>query len=388
MDVRKEQIYFWQGNQACAEAAIIAGCRFFAGYPITPASEIAEIMSRRLPQIGGTYLQMEDEIAAISAVIGSSWGGKLSMTATSGPGFSLMQENIGYAIMTETPCVIVDVQRVGPSTGQATKVAQGDFMQARWGTHGDHESIVISPNSAQETYELTIKAFEISEKFRHPVILLSDEIVAHSREKVMVDKRQQYTVKRRFAKLGDPIYGGLEQGYAIMPKFGDTHKLLITGSTHNEQGFRKTSDAETHSRLISRITSKIQSNLNSLADFSISGPKKADWGIVSYGCTSRSVQELLKHTQAQSLKSFRLRTLWPFPDKQIREFAKTVDRLLVPELNLGQLSKEVARAVEGSIEIVPLNKIGGGLMIEPDEILAVISKTEIGLATSNPRVSR
>jgi 2-oxoglutarate ferredoxin oxidoreductase subunit alpha len=387
MDSKKEQIRFWQGNQACAEAAIIAGCRFFAGYPITPASEIAEIMAKRLPQIGGTYLQMEDEIAAISAVIGSSWGGKLSMTATSGPGFSLMQENIGYAIMTETPCVIVDVQRVGPSTGQATKVAQGDFMQARWGTHGDHESIVMAPNSAQETYELTIKAFEFSEKFRHPVILLSDEIVSHSREKVVVDNHQQYLVKRKFAKLSDPIYGGLEQDHAIMPKFGDAHKLLITGSTHNEQGFRKTADAETHNRLIRRITSKIKRNSDSLADFSISGPKKADWGIVSFGCTSRSVQEVLKQKSSQSLKSFRLRTLWPFPDKQIKEFAKTVDWLLVPELNLGQLSKEVARAVEGSIEIVPLNKIGGGLMIEPHEILDVISKPEVGLTTTNSVVS-
>ena len=226
-----DQVYFWQGNHACAEAALAAGCRFFAGYPITPASEIAEIMSRRLPQVGGTYLQMEDEIGAISAVIGSSWGGLLSMTATSGPGFSLMQENIGYAIMTETPCVIVDVQRAGPSTGQATKVAQGDFMQARWGTHGDHESLVLAPNSAQETYELTMKAFEISEKLRHPVILLSDEIVAHSRERVVTNKHQENTITRKFARLNDPPYGGWQQDHAIMPRFGDGHRLPLQGAT-------------------------------------------------------------------------------------------------------------------------------------------------------------
>jgi 2-oxoglutarate ferredoxin oxidoreductase subunit alpha len=374
MAAKNRQVHFWQGNQACAEAAIVSGCRFFAGYPITPASEIAEIMSRRLPQVGGLYLQMEDEIGAISAVIGSSWGGFLSMTATSGPGFSLMQENIGYAIMTETPCVIVNVQRAGPSTGQATKAAQGDFMQARWGTHGDHESVVLAPNSAQETYELTMKAFNISEKLRHPVILLSDEIVAHSREKVVVDKKQDHRVNRRFAISGDPPYGGWDKDQAIMPRFGDGHKLLITGSTHNEHGFRKTADAEIHNLLVRRITSKIQKNKELLTDFSISGPKKADWGIISYGCTSRSVEELLTKDSSVSLKSLRLRILWPFPDKVLEKFVQTVDRVLVPELNLGQLSREVTRAVGGIIEVVPLNKIGGGLMIEPDEILDVISK--------------
>jgi 2-oxoglutarate ferredoxin oxidoreductase subunit alpha len=238
MSVKSESVKFWQGNQACAEAAIDAGCRFFAGYPITPASEIAEIMSVELPKIKGVYLQMEDEIAAISAVIGGSWGGALSMTATSGPGFSLMQESIGYAIMTETPCVIVDVQRAGPSTGQATKAAQGDFMQARWGTHGDHESIVLAPNSAQETYELTLRSFELSEKLRHPVILLSDEIVGHSRERVVIDRSKDVSVIRQFSSKGDQPYGKVDaNGHALMPRFGDGHDLLITGSTHNDLGF-------------------------------------------------------------------------------------------------------------------------------------------------------
>ncbi|MHA2396023.1 MAG: 2-oxoacid:acceptor oxidoreductase subunit alpha, partial [Candidatus Thorarchaeota archaeon] len=284
MSVKNDTVEFWQGNQACAEAAIVAGCRFFAGYPITPASEIAEIMSVKLPETGGVYLQMEDEIAAISAVIGSSWGGVLSMTATSGPGFSLMQESIGYAIMTETPCVIVDVQRAGPSTGQATKAAQGDFMQARWGTHGDHESIVFAPNSAQETYELTLKAFELSEKLRHPVILLSDEIVAHSRERVVIDRTRDVTINRRFSAKGDNPYGKVDgDGHALMPRFGDGHDLLITGSTHNELGFRKTADPEVHNKLVRRLSTKILNAHDSLEDCQISGPDKAKWGVISFG---------------------------------------------------------------------------------------------------------
>ena len=376
MSVKNETIEFWQGNQACAESAIVAGCRFFAGYPITPASEIAEIMSVELPKVGGVYLQMEDEIAAISAVIGGSWGGSLSMTATSGPGFSLMQENIGYAIMTETPCVIVNVQRAGPSTGQATKAAQGDFMQARWGTHGDHESIVLAPNSAQETYELTLKSFELSEKLRHPVILLSDEIVAHSRERVVVDRSKDDSVKRQFSSKGDKPYGKVDaNGHALMPKFGDGHDLLITGSTHNELGFRKTSDPEVHDKLVRRLSTKILDAQNLLQDYQISGPDTAKWGVVSFGSTSRSVEELMTMTSEPTIRSFRLRTLWPFPDDAIREFAKSVDKLLVPELSLGQLSREVSRAVSGIVDVVPLNKIGGGLMIEPDEILSVVKKS-------------
>ncbi len=377
MSPNTKSINFWQGNQACAEAAIAAGCRFFAGYPITPASEIAEIMSQQLPKLGGTYVQMEDEIAAISAIIGAVWGGSLSMTATSGPGFSLMQENIGYAIMTETPCVIVDVQRAGPSTGQATKAAQGDLMQTRWGTHGDHEMIVLAPNSSQETYELTIRAFSLSEKLRHPVILLSDEIVGHSREKVVVDSSSDNQIPRRLAKVGEPPYGGVDSDkQAIMPRFGDGHNLLITGSTHDERGFRKTSDSEAHDKLIRRITAKVQDARQILDDFVISGPESADWGIISFGSTSRSVEELMVSEGSRlNMRTMRLRTVWPFPDQAIRDFSKTVDKILVPELNLGQLSREISRVVRDTIEVVPLNKIGGGRMIEPDELLAKMSQS-------------
>ncbi|MCK5238051.1 MAG: 2-oxoacid:acceptor oxidoreductase subunit alpha [Candidatus Thorarchaeota archaeon] len=365
--------YFWQGNQACAEGAIFAGCKFFAGYPITPASEIAEVMSYRLPKLGGTYLQMEDEIAAISAVIGAAWGGVLSMTATSGPGFSLMQENIGYAMMTETPCVIVDVQRAGPSTGQATKVAQGDLMQSRWGTHGDHESVVLAPNSAQESYELTIKSFILAEMLRHPVILLSDEVIAHSREKVVIESNKKSEVKRRFAGKDDPPYGGKSSdGYAIMPRFGDGHDLLVTGSTHDEQGYRKTADAETHERLIYRLEKKIRNKEHLIADVVVSGPIEAEWGVVSFGSASRSVDEAMIESNS-SFKSFRLRTLWPFPSMELKDFSETVDKLLVPELNMGQLSGEVSKSVDSSLEIVSLNRIGGGRLIEPDEISSIVS---------------
>jgi 2-oxoglutarate ferredoxin oxidoreductase subunit alpha len=319
---------------------------------------------------------MEDEIAAISAVIGSAWGGALSMTATSGPGFSLMQENIGYAVMTETPCVIVDVQRGGPSTGQATKAAQGDLMQARWGTHGDHEMIVLAPNSSQETYELTIKAFRLSERLRHPVILLSDEVVGHSREKVIVDSGSNNQISRRLAKVGELPYGDTSSdGHARMPRFGDGHNLLITGSTHDDRGFRKTSDSEAHDKLVRRITSKIKDAHTILDDFVISGPNDAEWGIISFGSTSRSVEELLVGGNSQpTLRTMRLRTVWPFPDQAVREFSKTVDKILVPELNLGQLSREVSRVVRDTTKVVTLNKIGGGRMIEPNELLAKISE--------------
>ncbi|MHA1768456.1 MAG: 2-oxoacid:acceptor oxidoreductase subunit alpha [Candidatus Thorarchaeota archaeon] len=371
MSSTKGTIHFWQGNQACAEGAIAAGCRFFAGYPITPASEIAEIMSTRLPRVGGRYVQMEDEIAAISAIIGASWGGSLSMTATSGPGFSLMQENIGYAMMTETPCVIVDVQRAGPSTGQATKAAQGDFMQARWGTHGDYETVVLAPNSAQETFELTIRAFDLSEKLRHPVILLSDEIVAHSRERVIIDHERDVEVRRRYATVGSVPFGGIEEEErAVMPRFGDGHNLLVTGSTHDEGGFRKTADPEVHNRQIRRIVDKIRNKEKSLEDVVVSGPKTAEWGVISFGATSRSVEELLDG--GLDVKSLRLRTVWPFPDEKVKEFGKSVDKILVPELNLGQMFREVSRVVGNDASIVPINKIGGGLMITPDEISACI----------------
>ncbi len=370
----RSTVHFWQGNQACAEAAIRAGCRFFAGYPITPASEIAELVAERFPRSEGVFMQMEDEIAAISAVIGASWGGSLAMTATSGPGFSLMQEGIGYAVMTETPCVVVDVQRAGPSTGQATKAAQGDIMQARWGTHGDSTSVVLSPNSAQETYELTLRAFELSELLRHPVILLSDEVVAHTRERVTTGNGPS-PVRRHFTPTGRKPYGEVDDsGHALMPRFGDGHNLLITGSTHDERGFRKTADAEVHDRLVRRIRRKVEAHAHILEDVIESGPPRASCGIVSMGAVSRTVEEIVEGQEGASVRSLRLRTVWPFPDRRVRRFAETVEWILVPELNLGQLSREVERAVSGRREVIPLNRIGGGRLIEPEELLEAIEE--------------
>ena len=279
--------------------------------------------------------------------------------------------------MTETPCVIVDVQRAGPSTGQATKAAQGDLMQARWGSHGDYESIVLAPYSAQETYELTFRAFDLSERLRHPVILLSDEVVAHSRERVVVKDLGKASVERRFAARGEPPFGGIDKmGRAIMPRFGDGHNLLVTGSTHDERGLRRTSDPEVHDKLVRRLVMKIVENKALLTDTVVSGPAEAEWGIVSFGCSSRTVEEVMmeKH-DSLSLRSLRLRTIWPFPDAEVKRFATTVEKLLVPELNLGQLVREVSRAVGNSVEVFPLNKIRGGLMIEPEELVKAVAGT-------------
>ena len=372
-------VHFWQGDIACAEGAIAAGCRFFAGYPITPASEIAEHMAKRLPEVGGIYVQMEDEIASISAVVGASWGGLKSMTATSGPGFSLMQENIGYACMTETPCVIVDVQRAGPSTGQATKAAQGDIMQARWGTHGDHEVIVLSPNSPQEMFDLTVKAFNLAEIYRVPVIILSDEVVGHMWEKVRVPSPGEIEVysRRKPSYIGEPVFGGVgEVGVPPMPRIGDGFNLLITGSTHNEYGYRKTVDPEVHRRLVTRIVNKIRENADKIIDVETQNIEDADIGVISYGCTSRSVYDavILAEKEGITVGHVRLRTIWPFPEKVVKEVAERVDFILVPEMNLGQLIYEVERVVGCEARVKAISKIGGGEMITPEEILSEIRK--------------
>lgn len=251
---QEENIYFWQGNEACAEAALAAGCRFFAGYPITPSSEIAELLAQKLPKIGGIAIQMEDELASIGAVVGASWAGAKAMTATSGPGFSLMQETIGYAFMTETPCVIVDVQRLGPSTGQATKCGQGDAMQARWGTHGDYSAIAVSPNSVQELFELTVDAFNLAEKYRTPVVLLTDETVAHMRERVKIPSTEDLQIlNRRKPKPNEKAFFGLEE-IPPMPSVGEGYNLAVTGSTHNEYGIRFTADPTVHRQLVEDST--------------------------------------------------------------------------------------------------------------------------------------
>jgi len=374
---REKEALFWQGNEACAEAAITAGCRFFAGYPITPASEIAEHLSNRLPQIGGITIQMEDELASIGAVVGASWTGAKAMTATSGPGFDLMQETIGWAFMTETPCVIVDVQRLGPSTGQATKCGQGDVMQVRWGTHGDYSSIALSPNSVQEMFELTIRAFNLAEKYRTPVILLADEITAHMRERIIIpSSRNIKIINRRKPKPSEKAFFGLEE-VPPMPAVGEGFNVAVTGSTHNEYGIRFTADPEVHRQLVERLNNKIQNHAEEIAEAETYNTKACEVGIVSFGYTSRAIYEAVETAKTEKMKVgyVRLKTLWPFPEKIVKQLAKTAEKIIVPEMNLKQIFYEVQRVTNGSAEVIPLNKIGGGELITPEELLGKIRES-------------
>ena len=368
---------FWQGNEACAEAAIIAGCRFFAGYPITPASELAEHLSKRLPQVGGIAVQMEDELASIGAVVGASWTGTKAMTATSGPGFDLMQETIGWAFMTETPCVVVDVQRLGPSTGQATKCGQGDVMQARWGTHGDYSSIVLSPNSVQEMFELTIRAFNLAEKYRTPVMLLADEIIAHMRERIILPSAESIRViSRRKPKSDEKAFFGIEE-IPPMPSVGEGFNIAVTGSTHNEYGIRFTADPEIHRKLVERLNNKIQNHVEEIAEAETYNIDACKIGIVSFGCTSRAIYEVVENAEAERIKVgyVRLKTLWPFPERIVKQLAEAAEKIIVPEMNLKQVFYEVQRVANGSAEIIPLNKIGGGELITPEELLEKIKES-------------
>lgn len=366
--------HFMRGNEALAEAAIVAGCRFFAAYPITPASEISEHLAKRLPQAGGIMIQMEDEIASLASVIGASWAGAKAMTATSGPGFSLMQENIGYAFMTETPCVIADIQRAGPSTGQATKCGQGDVMQARWGTHGDYASIVLSPNSVQEMFDLTVRAFNLAEEYRTPIILLADEIIAHMSEQMVVPPLEEITiVDRKKPKSTDKAFFDGD-GVAPMPSVGEGFNVTVTGSTHDEFGVRFTADPKIHRVLVTRLVEKIRSNVELLADFEAVNVDNCEVGVVSYGCASRAVYEAVEMAQDRGIKVgfIRLKTIWPFPEKAVEEMAQKAENIIVPEMNLQQVFFEVQRVVKGAARVTPVNKIGGGEMVTPEELFSVI----------------
>ena len=368
--------HFMQGSEAVAEAAVLAGLKFFAGYPITPASEIAEHLSKELPRVGGIAIQMEDELASIAAIIGASWTGTKVMTATSGPGFSLMQENIGLAFMTETPLVIVDMQRAGPSTGQASKCGQGDVMQARWGTHGDYASIALAPNSVQEMFDFTIRAFNLAEQYRTPVFLLGDEIIAHMRESLTIPPKDGIKIiDRRKPKQGETAFFG-GQEVPPMPSVGDGFNVTVTGSTHDEYGIRRTSDPVEHRKLVERLVRKIQNNVDKIAEVETVGLQDCKVGIVSFGCTSRAIYEAveLSRTEGINVGFVRLKTLWPFPEKHVRALAETAKTIIVPEMNLGQVFLEVKRVVGDAASVVPLNKIGGSEMITPEEILAKITE--------------
>ena len=318
-------------------------------------------------------MQMEDELASIGAVMGASWAGWKAMTATSGPGFSLMQETIGWGFMTETPCVIVDVQRVGPGTGQATRGAQGDVMQARWGTHGDYAAIALSPNSAQEMFELTIRAFNLAEKYRTPVILLADETIGHVREQVSIPPLEDIEiVNRKKPKAGDKAFFGLEE-VAPMPAVGDGFNVAVTASTHDEYGVRFTQDAAVHRRMIEKLNAKIDNHADDIVEVEDYNVDNCKVGIVSFGCTSRAVYEAveLAETDGIDVGFVRLKTIWPFPEKPVRRLAESAKKIIVAEMNLGQVRREVERVACQS-EIIPLTKIGGGELITPEELYAKI----------------
>lgn len=370
--------YMMQGNIAVAEGAIDAGCRFYAGYPITPSSEIAEQLSKRLPEIGGRFIQMEDEIAAMGAIIGASLAGVKSLTATSGPGFSLKQENIGYAAIAEVPVVIVNVMRGGPSTGLPTLPAQGDVMQARWGTHGDHPIIVLTPASVRESYEMTIQAFNLSEKYRVPVILLLDEIIGHVHEKVTLFHPDEIKVVNRKKPSVPPenflAYKNDESLIPEMANFGEGYRYHVTGLVHDETGF-PTNDTPKIEAMLTRLNSKLLKYEDEILQYEETDIKDAEIGLVTYGSSSRSARQAMRMAREEGIPvgMIRLQTLWPFPTQRIREFAKNVSHIVVPELNLGQMAHEIEHAAQGNCEVVKVNKITGE-PLPPLEILEKIKE--------------
>jgi 2-oxoglutarate ferredoxin oxidoreductase subunit alpha len=363
-----------QGNEACARGALAAGCRFYGGYPITPSSEIAEHMVRLLPGVDGVFVQMEDEIASLAAVIGASLAGSKAMTATSGPGFSLMQEHIGFATMAEVPCVVVDVMRGGPSTGLPTSPSQGDVMQARWGTHGDHPAIVLAPSSVGEVFDLTIRAFNLAERFRTPVIIIYDEIIGHTRESVVLSESVE--VESRLSPTGDPaaFWPKLATGDGVppLPAFGDGYRFHVTGLTHDERGFPTTDSAEAGA-LITRIHHKVEVHREEISEVETFMLDDADIAIFAYGIVGRSAREAVQRARSAGVKAGLIRpvTLWPFPYSSVAEVASQVDTLIVSEMNLGQLIGEVERAAAGRTEIVGHLRADGE-PITPTELLDVV----------------
>ena len=372
----KDEVVIIQGNEACVRGAIRAGCRFFAGYPITPASEIAEVMSHQLAKNDGVFIQMEDEIASICAVIGATWGGFKACTATSGPGFSLMQEGIGYAAETETPVVVINVMRGGPSTGQPTKSAQQDVMQAKYGSHGDYEVIALCPSSVQECYELTVKAFNLAEHFRVPVIVLSDEIVGHTREKLRIPEdmeifeRQKPKASPETYKPYEPLESGLLDG---MPAFGQGYNVLVDGQLHDEIGTRAGHDTEISGQLMERLCRKITYHADELVDVECQSTEDAEIILIAYGSVARSADSAVKRARANGIKAglLRLKILWPFPDETIRQTIQGASKIIVPEMNIGKISREIERLTDDAQQVVALTKLGGE-MHTPDEILAAI----------------
>jgi 2-oxoglutarate ferredoxin oxidoreductase subunit alpha len=370
---------FWQGNKAIAMGGVDAGCRFFGGYPITPSTEIAEVMAEELPRLGGKFIQMEDEIGGIAATIGASITGKKAMTGTSGPGFSLKQELLGYAYIAEIPLVCVDVQRGGPSTGLPTKVSQGDVMQARWGTHGDHATIAYSPSSVQECYDLTVKAFNMAERFRQPVLIMADEVVGHMRERIVIpDKSALKLVDRKKPTVPPsefvPYLAGEDDDIPPMASFGDGYHWHVTGLTSNDWGF-PTNNAPDIDKKNQRILRKVDKFRGDVVEYAAEGCDDAEIVVVSFGCVSRSALRAVREMRAGGVKvgHFRPITIWPFPDAELEKVVSSpnVKHVIVPELNMGQLFLEIDRGIHGKCETHSKTLLNGELF-KPAQIISYI----------------
>jgi len=369
-------VHFIDGDHACCEGALAAGARFSSGYPITPSTEVVERFASRIPTVGGTFIQMEDELAASICLQGAVWGGAKAFTVTSGPGFSLMMEHIGYAAMTETPCVFVDVQRGGPSTGLPTLPAQADMMQARWGSHGDYGVIALSPNSPQECFDLTIKAFNLSERFRVPVMFMMDEVVGHMTEKVVIPPADEIEIQPRLHTKKSPseyrAYEPNDEGVPEMAHAGEGYRFHVTGLTHDERGYPAMTPP-VQDKLVRRLKSKIDDNIDKITMMETDGLEDADVVVVSFGITSRVAQRAIDMARARGLKvgKMRLITVWPFPEKQIADLAKRVRAFVVPEMNLGQIKYEVERAANGKAKTILVSHAGGNVH-RPEHILDAI----------------
>lgn len=375
-DVIGEKVQFTQGDMAIVYGGLLAGCSFFGGYPITPATEITEGMARLLPKVGGMYLQMEDEIASIASIIGASWSGAKSMTATSSPGFSLMMENYGFAAMTETPCVVVNVQRGGPSTGQPTLGSQGDMMQARWGSHGDYETIALSPSTVQECLDLTVMAFNLAEKYRNPVCLMTDGEIGHIRERIVIPAEKNLKLINRVSaskKTWNHLAFSSSEKNSKVPyftTFGDGFRTYVTGLTHDSRGLPATFNQKDHEDLIKRITTKITDDREKLTLVEKVNLDDAEIAFVAYGATARPAEHAVKMARGKGIKAglLRLKLIWPFPIKEIDKLASKVEKIIVPEMNLGQIVHPVREYSNGQCKVISTPKIGGELHT-PNELL-------------------
>lgn len=370
------RVAFLQGNEACAYGAIYAGCRFFAGYPITPSTEVAEVMAKELPRVGGVFIQMEDEIAAMAAVIGASLSGTKSLTATSGPGFSLKQENIGYACITEVPCVIINVMRGGPSTGMPTGPSQSDVMQAKWGTHGDHPAICLVPASVQELFTETVRAFNLAEKYRMPVTVMPDEIVGHMRERIVFPEPGELEViERTRPTVGPDEYKPYDIRFGDVPplaSFGSGYRFHVTGLNKAEDGF-PTTRAELVQAEEERQVRKVESAVDDIVTFEEYFLEDAEVAVVAFGAISRSARYAVNEARKAGIRAglFRIITYWPFPEKQIRVLSERVRAIITPEMNLGMTVHEVRRCTDGRIPVSGIFRVDGE-PIDPGAILAAI----------------